>query len=131
MFSVESEPSDATCSIPMMGWNGSGVNISDSVNDIFGKIILLSDCLWPIFWYFLQLLWLLCCVFDIKLQYYGLYLDFRAFLQQRKFQYGIYGDIDISREKTNKRSPWLFAFHSIVDGDGFPNHYLVDYCTTK
>ena len=41
-------------------------------------------------------------MFDIKLQYYGLYLDFKAFLQQRNFQYRIYGDIHISSLKTYK-----------------------------
>ena len=58
--------------------------------------IFYSDCLWSIFWYFLQLLRLLCCLFDIKLQYYGLYLDFRAFVATKKFQYRIYGDIHLS-----------------------------------
>ena len=64
--------------------------------------IFYSDCLWSIFWYFLQLLRLLCCLFDIKLQYYGLYLDFRAFVATKKFQYRIYGDIHISSLKTYK-----------------------------
>ena len=64
-------------------------------------------------------------MFDIKLQYYGLYLDFKAFLQQRNFQYRIYGDIHISSLKTYKCLLLYSYCHDIAASGGLNRLTLV------